>query len=137
LAFALSANYGASLVWLLRHWSARSRAELRTAGWTILPAIVAGGVFTAALLSRGEVGLLPGVWCSCYALGLLAARPMLPRGVIPAALMFAAAGAALLFASGSNALAWWVMPATFGVGQVAIGALITRDEAERERKALS
>jgi hypothetical protein len=28
------------------------------------------------------------------------------------------------------------MPATFGIGQVAIGALITRDEAQREREAL-
>jgi hypothetical protein len=136
LTFALSANYGTSVIWLLRHWSARSRAELRTAGWTILPSIAAGGVFSAALLGRGDVGLLPGVWCSCYALGLIAARSMLPRGVIPAALMFAAAGAALLFASGLNALAWWVMPATFGIGQVAIGALITRDEAQREREAL-
>ena len=133
LAFALSANYGAILIWLLRHWSARSRAELRTAGMTILPSIVAGGVLTAALLRRDEVGLLPGIWCACYALGLLSSRSMLPRGLVPAALMFAAAGTALLFAAGTNALAWWVMPATFGIGQIAIGALITRDEAARAR----
>lgn len=134
LAFALSANYGAILVWQLRHWSARSRAELRTAGMTILPSIVAGGLFTTALLERGDVGLLPGVWCECYALGLLASRSMLPAGVVPAALMFAAAGGALLFAAGTNALSWWVMPATFGIGQVAIGMLIARDEAKRARE---
>jgi hypothetical protein len=129
-----SANYGAILVWQLRHWSARSRAELRTAGMTILPSIVAGGLFTTALLERGDVGLLPGVWCECYALGLLASRSMLPAGVVPAALMFAAAGGALLFAAGTNALSWWVMPATFGIGQVAIGMLIARDEAKRARE---
>lgn len=135
LTFALSANYGAILVWQLRHWSARSRAELRSAGMTILPSIVAGGVFTAALLSRGDVGVLPGVWCSCYALGLLASRSMLPRGTVPTALMFAAAGASLLFAAGTNALSWWVMPATFGLGQIAIGALIIRDEMLRGQES--
>ncbi len=131
LAFALAINYGAIAVWLIRHWSARSQAELRTAGMTILPAIVAGGGFTAALLVRGELGLLPGVWCSCYALGLLASRSMAPRGVTPVALAFAAVGFALLFAPGTNALAWWVMPLTFGAGQLAIAALITHDEAQR------
>lgn len=132
LGFALAANYGALMVWLVRHWSARSRAEMRTAGMTILPAIVAGGTFTAALLSRGEIGLLPGVWCACYALGLLSSRSMLPRGAIWVAMLFAASGAALLFAPGTNALSWWVMPLTFGLGQIALGALLGADEAQRE-----
>lgn len=131
LAFALAINYGAIAVWLIRHWSARSQAELRTVGMTILPAIVAGGAFTAALLARGELGLLPGIWCSCYALGLLASRSMAPRGVAPVALAFAAIGFALLFAPGTNALAWWVMPLTFGLGQLLIAGLIARDEAQR------
>lgn len=131
LAFALAINYGAIAVWLIRHWSARSQAELRTVGMTILPAIVAGGAFTAALLARGEIGLLPGIWCSCYALGLLASRSMAPRGVAPVALAFAAIGFTLLFAPGTNALAWWVMPLTFGLGQLLIAGLIARDEAQR------
>ena len=137
LAFALAINYGAVLVWLLRHWSARSRAELRTAGMTILPSVLAGGAFTLALLARGEIGLLPGIWCSCYALGLLASRSMLPRGATRVAVLFAATGAALLFAPGTNALSWWVMPATFGVGQIAIGAVIARDEVLRAAEELA
>ncbi len=135
LAFALAINYGAIAVWLIRHWSARSQAELRTVGMTILPAIVAGGAFTAALLVRGEIGLLPGTWCSCYALGLLASRSMAPRGVTPVALTFAAVGFALLFAPGGNALAWWVMPLTFGLGQLLIAGLIARDENGRAAAA--
>ena len=135
LAFALAINYGAIAVWLIRHWSARSQAELRTVGMTILPSIVAGGAFTAALLVRGELGLLPGVWCSCYALGLLASRSMAPRGVTPVALTFAATGFALLFAPGTNALAWWVMPLTFGCGQLVIAAMIARDDAARAAEA--
>jgi len=132
LAFALAVNYGAVAIWLARNWSRRTRTELRTAAIAILPSISAGGAFTAALLARGEVGLLPGTWALCYGLGLLAARSMLPRVNVAIALAFAAAGATLLFAPGTSALAWWVMPLTFGIGQTAIGALMLRDEAERE-----
>jgi hypothetical protein len=137
LAFALAVNYGAVAVWLIKNWSSRTRTELRTAALTIMPSIAAGGAFTAALLGRGEVGLLPGAWALLYGLGLLAARPMLPRGVVFAAVGFTATGAALLFAGGTNALAWWVMPATFGLGQIGIALLLLRDEASRATDELS
>ncbi|HEX3549662.1 MAG TPA: hypothetical protein VHT53_04770 [Candidatus Elarobacter sp.] len=135
LAFALAVNYGAVAIWLVRNWSQRTRTELRTAAITILPSISAGGVLTAALLARGEVGLLPGTWALCYALGLLAARSMLPRAIIAIAVAFAATGATLVFAPGFAALAWWVMPLTFGAGQTAIGVAMLRDEAVREVRA--
>jgi len=134
LTFALAVNYGAVVVWLLRNWSSRTRTELRTAAIAIVPSISAGGAFTAALLVRGEVGLLPGTWALCYGLGLLAARSMLPHGVVPIALAFAGTGATLLFAPATNALAWWVMPLTFGLGQIAIGLLILRDQSAREAR---
>lgn len=127
LACSLVVNYGAIVVWLLRHWSVRSRVELKTVGMTILPSIVAGGLFTAAFVARGELGLLPGMWCLCYALGLIASRAMAPPGIGWIAALFAASGTALLFAPGGNALAWWVMPATFGIGQIVIGVLVSRD----------
>ena len=132
LAFALAVNYGALAVWLARNWTSRARTELRTAAIAVTPAVVAGGAFTAALLVRGDVGMLPGTWALCYALGLLASRTMLPRGTASVALAFAAIGAALLFAHGTNALTWWVMPLTFGCGQVAIGILIDREEMRSE-----
>ncbi|HEV3085700.1 MAG TPA: hypothetical protein VGX96_00650 [Candidatus Elarobacter sp.] len=134
LAFALAVNYGAAGVWIVKNWSSRTRTELQTAAVAIVPSVVAGGAFTAALLARGEIGLLPGTWALCYGLGLLAARSMLPRGVVPVAIAFATIGSALLFAAGTNALAWWVMPLTFGVGQSAIGMLILRDEARNARE---
>jgi hypothetical protein len=137
LAFALVVNYGALAIWLVRNWSSRTRSELQTAAIAIVPSIVAGGALTAALLARGEIGLLPGTWSLCYGLGLHATRSMLPRGSVPVAIGFAAIGAALLFAAGTNALAWWVMPLTFGVGQIAIGILLLRDDSPRamERQA--
>jgi len=131
LAFALAVNYGAVAVWLARNWSSRTRTELRTAAFAILPSITAGGVLTGALLARGEIGMLPGTWALCYGLGLIAARAMLPRGMIGIALGFAAVGSALLFSAGANALAWWVMPLTFGFGQIGIATLLLRDEAQR------
>lgn len=135
LAFALAVNYGAVAVWLARNWSSRTRTELQTAAIAVTPSIVGGGAVTAALLMRGEIGLLPGMWALCYGLGLLAARSMLPRGTVSIALSFAALGSTLLFAPGTNALAWWVMPLTFGIGQSAIGVLILRDDANREGRA--
>jgi hypothetical protein len=133
LVCSLAVNYGAIVLWLARHWSVRSRVELKTVGMTILPSIVAGGLFTAVFIARGELGLLPGMWCLCYALGLIASRAMAPPGIGWVAALFAAGGAALLFAPGSNALAWWVMPATFGLGQIIIGVLVSRDAMETER----
>ena len=133
LACSLAVNYGAIVLWLARHWSVRSRVELKTVGMTILPSVVAGGLFTAAFIARGELGLLPGMWCLCYALGLIASRAMAPPGIGWIAALFAAGGAALLFAPGSNALAWWVMPVTFGIGQIVIGVLVSRDAMEAAR----
>jgi hypothetical protein len=128
LACSLAINYGAILWWLAKNWSVRSRVQLKTVGMTILPSIVAGGLFTAVFVLRGELGLLPGMWCLCYALGLIASRAMAPPGIGWVAALFAGTGASLLFAQGNNALAWWVMPATFGLGQLVIGLLVMRDD---------
>jgi hypothetical protein len=116
------------VLWLARNWTLRARSELRTVGMTIAPAIAAGGVLTAALLNRHLDGLLPGVWCVCYAMGLIASRAMVPRGVLAVAGLFGAAGTALLFAQDVSALRWWVMPATFGIGQLLIGVLVLSDD---------
>ena len=125
LACSLAVNYGAIVLWLVRHWSVRSRVELKTVGMTILPSIVAGGLFTAAFVARGELGLLPGMWCLCYALGLIASRAMAPAGNRPGCRASSPpAEPRCLFAPGSNALAWWAMPITFGLGQIVIGVLV-------------
>jgi hypothetical protein len=64
---------------------------------------------------------------------LIASRKMAPAGIGWVAAFFAAGGTALLFAPGSNALAWWAMPATFGIGQIVIGFLVSRGEFEGVR----
>ena len=128
LVFALLINYGAIGVWLARNWNTRSRSEIRSVGMTILPAIMLGGVATIALVRHAEFGLLPGLWCGAYAIGLFASRTMLPRGAPWVAAAFGCAGALLMLWNGIDPLAWFVMPLVFGTGQIAIGALVLRRE---------
>ncbi|MHB8432116.1 MAG: hypothetical protein ACYC8W_03180 [Candidatus Tyrphobacter sp.] len=126
-ALAALVNYGAILNWFWSDASARDRWQTRTVGLSILPALLLGAGFSFALLARGEIVLLPGVWYGCYGVGLFASRTMLPRGVVPICAAFLAIGVALLFVPSHIALAWWVLPAGFGIGQAAIGIFVRRD----------
>ncbi len=115
LGCALAINYGAILVWRARNRGPQAKIQIRTVGMSIVPAIAAGGVITVALVVRGLTDLLPGMWCATYALGLFASRAMVPRDVV------------LLLAPHIHPLAWWIMPATFGLGQIAIGTIVRLD----------
>jgi hypothetical protein len=133
LVAALAINYGAILAWRARNRDSQSRRQIRTVGMSIMPAIAAGGVISAALVRHGMYTLLPGMWCATYALGLFASRALVPQGVLFIAVAFGAVATALLFAPGSLALAWWVMPTAFGLGQIAIGAIVLFDRKPHGR----
>jgi hypothetical protein len=126
-AAAAIVTYGAIAHWFVSDASARDRWQTRTVGISILPALVLGAALSFALLASGHVALLPGVWYGCYAVGLFASRTTLPIPVMPIASLLLAAGVALLFAPRELALAWWVLPAGFGLGNIAIGAMLFRD----------
>lgn len=128
-AAAAIINYGAIAHWFVSDDSARDRWQTRTVGLSILPALVLGAALSFALLANGDVADLPGVWCGCYAVGLFASRTMIPRGVLPIAVVLLAVGIALLFVPPSVALAWWVLPTGFGTAQIAIGYFVFRDRA--------
>ncbi len=132
LGCALAINYGAIVVWRVRNRGAQAAMQFRTVGMSIVPALAAGGVVTLALVLRGLDELLPGMWCATYALGLFASRAMVPRDVVSVAVAFGAAAAVLLLAPHLNPLAWWIMPAAFGIGQILIGAIV-RADVSRER----
>jgi len=129
LGLALAINYGAIVAWRARNPGVQAGVQFRTVGMSILPAIAAGGVVTLALVERGLDDLLPGMWCATYALGLFASRRMVPPKVVLVAAAFGAAAAALLLLPGIAPLTWWVMPAAFGLGQIAIGAIVRADPA--------
>jgi len=131
LAVALGINYGAIMAWRARHAGHQASAQIRTVGWSIAPAIAAGGVVTAALSARSLYDLLPGMWCATYALGIFASRAMVPRNVVFVAASFGIAAALLLLVPGVDPLAWWIMPLAFGLGNVAIGAIVRADARPR------
>jgi hypothetical protein len=126
-AVAALVNYGAILNWFWSDASVRDRWQTRTVGLAILPALLLGAGLSFGLFAHGQIALLPGVWYGCYGVGLLASRTMLPDGVLPIAAAFVAVGVALLFAPASIALAWWMLPLGFGIGQCFIGTLIRRE----------
>ncbi len=128
LAFALVLNYGAIMLFLVRHWTARTRTEVRGVGMSIVPAIAAGGVLTVALIAHGAYDMLPGMWCAAYALGLFASRTLVPPRVTGVAVGFGIAAAGLLLVPVIDPLTWWIMPAAFGVGQFTIGAFVLADQ---------
>ncbi len=132
-ALAAMVNYGAIANWFWSDVSARDRWQTRTVGLVILPALMLGAGLSFALLSRGQIGLLPGIWYGCYGVGLFASRTMLPGGVLPIAAAFLGIGVGLLFAPSALTLAWWVLPAGFGIGQLAIGYFIRRDMLARAK----
>src|SRR5438128_2821252 len=74
LAVALLLNYGALAVWYAQNAGRQERMRTRSAGVTLLPAIVLGAVLSLALILHGLVWMLPGVWYASYAYGLFAAR---------------------------------------------------------------
>ncbi len=129
LGCALAINYGAIVAWRVRNRGPQAAVQFRTVGMSILPAVAAGGVITLALSLRGLTDLLPGMWCATYALGLFASRSIVPRNVIFIAVAFGAIGAVLLLAPAPSALAWWIMPVAFGIGQIAIGTTVLDDPA--------
>ncbi len=131
LGCALAINYGAIVVWRIRNRGAQAIVQFRTVGMSIVPAIAAGGVVTLALVTRRLDDLLPGMWCATYALGLFASRAMVPRGVVFVAAAFGVVAAVLLLVPTFNPLAWWIMPAAFGAGQMLIGAIVRADASIR------
>ena len=126
-AAAAIVNYGAIAHWFVSDESARDRWQTRTVGLAILPALVLGAALSFALLQNGSIAYLPGIWYGCYGVGLFASRTMIPRGAVGIAAFFMLAGIGLLFTPASIALAWWVLPLGFGIGQIAIGALLLRE----------
>lgn len=128
LAVALALNYGAVAVWVWRHRGPGASSGFRSAARSIAPSVVLGGLLTVALIDRGAYALLPGTWFALYSLGLFASRDVIPESTFPVTLGFVALAALFLISPlQSVALAWWVMPLGFGLGQIAVGGLIWRE----------
>lgn len=126
-AASVLVNYGAIAHWYVNDATARDRWQTTTVGLSMIPALVLGAILSFALLRADLFAFMPGVWYGCYGVGLFASRTMVPRAVVPIAAAFMVAGMGLLFVPPEFALQWWVLPAGFGAGQLAIGAIIIRE----------
>ncbi|MGA8534440.1 MAG: hypothetical protein WB615_10070 [Candidatus Tumulicola sp.] len=125
LAVALALNYGTVAVWVFQNRGPGAQSQFRSAARSIAPSVVLGGALTLALLHAGAYALLPGTWFALYALGLFASRGAIPTSTVGITVAFAALAVVFLITPlAQAALAWWVMPLGFGVGQIAIGGLI-------------
>jgi hypothetical protein len=125
LAAAIALNYGAVAVWVLKHRGPGPQSQFRSAALSIAPSIVLGGALSFALVDHNAYAVLPGTWFAFYAIGLFASRGVIPNSTN--GVMVAFAMLALVFLVTplvAVALAWWVMPLGFGVGQLAIGYLL-------------
>ncbi len=130
LAAALALNYGAVVIWAWKHRGPGAASRFRSAARSIAPSIVLGGLLTFALIDRSVYALLPGTWFALYAIGLFASRGAIPAATLPVTLGFTALAALFLLSPLQTiALAWWVMPLGFGLGQIAIGCLIWRERS--------
>ena len=99
---------------------AARRQTTRVVG-QFLPSVLAGAIITASFvhLSAALVPLLPGLWAICFGVGIFASRPYLPRASGWVALLYYAAGVALLWiARGPEPLRGWWVGGTFGAGQL-------------------
>jgi hypothetical protein len=125
LAAALVLNYGAVALWVLEHRGPGAASGVRSAARSIAPSVVLGGLLTVALIDAHAYALLPGTWFALYSLGLFASRDAIPESTLVVTLGFVALAALFLVSPlQAVALAWWVMPLGFGLGQIAVGALI-------------
>jgi hypothetical protein len=99
---------------------AARRQTTRVVG-QFLPSVLAGAIITVSFvhLSAALVPLLPGLWAICFGIGIFASRPYLPRASGWVALLYYAAGVALLWiARGPEPLRGWWVGGTFGTGQL-------------------
>jgi len=125
LAAALVLNYGAVAIWMLKNRGPGARGQFRSAARSIAPCIVLGGALTIAFIDQGAYSLLPGMWFALYAIALFASRTVVPESVLYVTFGFGALALVFLISPlAALALAWWVMPLGFGLGQIGIGYLV-------------
>lgn len=119
----------------LAHEDEFERRRTRRVLTQFAPCLAAGGVLTLALVRGGPelVRFLPGVWATVFALGLISARPYLPRGVGRVGLFYLAAGGLLLLrAADAHDLSGWSVGGVFGAGHLATALVLhlRRDRAD-------
>jgi len=124
------------------HHSRRAHGHLATmmlqsALEQLLPAVVAGGLVTLALLELAPQSLwmLPGLWHIFFALGVFPSCRFLPRPTFLVGVWYLACGlACLAMAAATHANSPWAMGVPYGVGHLLVaGIVLQRRHLERAK----
>jgi len=99
------------------------------------PCILAGGASTLGIAHASDLlGLLPGLWALIFGLGVVAARPYLPRGIGVVGLAYILAGTALiLFVRPGSEPSSWAVGGVFGIGHLATALVLWLDISRNNR----
>lgn len=126
LVIALGVNYGALALWF---WCDpqvhRNPSHLLPAGDAI-PALLAGGMISYALLRAGTLGPLFGVWMCCYGLAHVAHRASLPRANYLLGWFYLFCGGVLFLRGNPSFLNPWPMGMIFFIGELLGGITLIR-----------
>ena len=114
------------------HHSRRAHGELapamlQSALEQLLPAVVAGGLVTMALLELApqDLWMLPGLWHIFFALGVFPSCRFLPRLTFLVGVWYLACGlVCLALAASTHANSPWAMGIPYGVGHLLVAAII-------------
>lgn len=100
---------------------------LQSALEQLLPAVVAGGLVTLALLELApqDLWMLPGLWHIFFALGVFPSCRFLPRPTFVVGVWYLACGlVCLALAAPTHANSPWAMGIPYGVGHLLVAAII-------------
>ncbi len=137
LGVALLLNYGALLHWILTNPRVRQRPVILKPALDALPALIAGGALTVALVRGGQFDLLFGVWMCLFGVAHLAYRQSLPGENYLVGLYYLIAGAACLLAPGVRMTQPWPMGLIFFTGELVGGSvLMLLNDRERDLERL-
>ena len=89
-----------AFVWREDIWARRKTARLLC---QFVPSMIAGAAITWVFAHAGLTRYLPGLWSIVFGLGLLAARPYLPRATGWVCLFYLVCGCGLLLRAGQGA----------------------------------
>ena len=99
-----------------------------------IPAGVAGALLTFVLFrfAPQSLWMLPGLWQIIFSLGLFASCRALPRPIFAVGVWYLGSGlTTLALASGAHAFSPYAMALPFGIGQLAMAALLYRSGSKR------
>jgi hypothetical protein len=106
---------------------------LQSAVEQFLPAIIAGGLLTVALLlvAPQSLWMLPGLWQIVFSLGVFASCRFLPRPMFLVGIWYLACGlACLALVPVEQRLSPWIMGVPFGVGQLMVARFLQRSRMQ-------